>query len=866
MGDPSAARGTQDPATANRFGPPPASAGAGPTVAGTSDSRRDAAKDQALRSAKQRSALERFRTLVNRAFAGRVRQMGVFKAEYDEAMSIVVSTKDSETLAALMTAYLDLYAAHASNPDAIGYYRSDQLFLHTFEQCGRVSDVALFERWDHALSGRSLDEEDARLRQRFATLLPTFRSQLEVFRQQQRDKMRKSGSLLDLLKAEYTRLNQRPPKDFTDLYTFDPRPNRQMRAGLDGQIELARQRWDALRDVYSADARKRLDLTLQGFATYVRMVAQQDLMNAFQTVRWLQLMLITSATGQEPIEQGILLEALYGIACSELLTLVMQQRAFARNLKGFTPEEVDYFSRPLGGKGSRYASNVRAVLTPPFPGPGAAVGEMQVLLGATALTHNRLPGLDLLHRDKTMEIQKKWVAAKDVTEEILAASRSLDYARLSRIFADPRNDLGISMLKDVSSTEIVVDNPQVLGQGTVAAGSTLGTHRQFGDFTIVYIEPTNTNEVYIELGELRPMLFRADRSYIKARFYTAMIDEVYRGTVGMLAVTQGVFLAIGFLPVLIESGFAGLIYEILVTLVADEVGDAASKVNPIFGQVVSNLIQIFTPRKQFGPKLKGLAELEAEQRGLTGGTLESGAALADRATGTGTAVQSDVDQAINRLQLMDEYQQQWSGLSLRPKDLNETMRARSFPVEWNVKIQESRELRQLIRKVENPRLVRIGPKQRELLPFQFQRSSMGSEYELHFKWRGEDYRLDGIVRHGNEGKFYIGESKFTYKDAFGQEPMESLLIEDGRSPMTSWHYNRLDDKVLPQLERYSKLAREFGFEGVAVYANTDFLWATFLQTTDHLKNVHAMFHEYAVAKLRGLEAKVGRRATGRKRN
>jgi hypothetical protein len=193
------------------------------------------------------------------------------------------------------------------------------------------------------------------------------------------------------------------------------------------------------------------------------------------------------------------------------------------------------------------------------------------------------------------------------------------------------------------------------------------------------------------------------------------------------------------------------------------------------------------------------------------------------------------------------------------------VRDRSFPKEWRVMIEQSIALRRLLNNVEKPRLVRISEKQLEALPHQFQRSSMGSEYELHFTWGSEEYRLDGIVRDG-AGNVYIGESKFTYKDAFGAEPMESLLIENGRNPMTSYHYSRLDEKVLPQFERYSELAREFGFDGVAIYTNTDFLWATFEQSTRYLGNVHMLFHDFAIAKLREIETKVGSRATGRRRN
>ena len=74
------------------------------------------------------------------------------------------------------------------------------------------------------------------------------------------------------------------------------------------------------------------------------------------------------------------------------------------------------------------------------------------------------------------------------------------------------------------------------------------------------------------------------------------------------------------------------------------------------------------------------------------------------------------------------------------------------------------------------------------------------------------------------------------KDAFAAEPMESFLVKGKANPTESYHFQYLEEKVLPQFEKYSALAKKFGFEGVAINVNTDFLWATFQQTTEYLKS------------------------------
>jgi hypothetical protein len=89
----------------------------------------------------------------------------------------------------------------------------------------------------------------------------------------------------------------------------------------------------------------------------------------------------------------------------------------------------------------------------------------------------------------------------------------------------------------------------------------------------------------------------------------------------------------------------------------------------------------------------------------------------------------------------------------------------------------------------------------------------------------------------SNGKSWIGESKFTFLD-----DLDNFVGEGVTN--ASYHYKFLDEKVLPQFSKYSKLAKKYGFEGVSVQTNTEYLWATFEQVTRYRKNVEIILTEF----------------------
>jgi len=164
---------------------------------------------------------------------------------------------------------------------------------------------------------------------------------------------------------------------------------------------------------------------------------------------------------------------------------------------------------------------------------------------------------------------------------------------------------------------------------------------------------------------------------------------------------------------------------------------------------------------------------------------------------------------------------------------------------WRQIISQSEPLRNMIAAADDVTFVRLTGKQLKAPHVQFQQQTMGLDIELHITIDGQRYQLDGVVI-GANGKSWIGETKFTYKDAW-DEAYASFYAEGKANPATSFHTRFLDEKVLPQFGKYAKLAKRFGFEGVAVFTNTEYLWATFEQTTRYKNYIDVFLQEFEAA-------------------
>ena len=456
-----------------------------------------------------------------------------------------------------MKSYLTLYERYAANKDNIHFYRSEQLFELLVEQSGKVTDETLFEAWDALLATSSQTES---FKQRFADLSPASHSNVEKFRRDEREKRRKRRSILDLLRDEYTRQAKSPPQSNDELYDFNPRPA-SAQAPLEIEIARVMKLWNLNKGKFTKENVGSLDKALNAFVDYMKAQGKADLLSLFQAIRQLRLMMTdkieqksnpkngrteTHRTGGDPHER-VMLYALYAIACIELLAVAQAAKLYVRNRLGFTAEETAFFYKPVAQDGFHYQSNILKVLSAPFEGTAIAVGQMKAFLNAYVLTVNQLRGCELVPLNKTMEIQEKWRATRDITDLIDFAVRRKDIARVNEIFADPKHATAVTCLTEIGSTRVDVKNPWVLGQKTLAAGSTIGSHNKFGDVAVVYIDPKNINQIFIEFSTLRPQLFLVHRDYVDDKVYGEAIMEIYRSTIGVVQLTELIFAAMGFL-------------------------------------------------------------------------------------------------------------------------------------------------------------------------------------------------------------------------------------------------------------------------------------------------------------------------------
>ncbi len=212
----------------------------------------------------------------------------------------------------------------------------------------------------------------------------------------------------------------------------------------------------------------------------------------------------------------------------------------------------------------------------------------------------------------------------------------------------------------------------------------------------------------------------------------------------------------------------------------------------------------------------------------------------------------NIEKTLDKIEVRDQVKEMNSGLPLRIKDIEKYVeglkRKPRIPVEWKDAIENSEPLRKLLGDAEKVELVRMNEKAMGEHPAYFQKSAMGSEYELQVTLDGVTYKLDGVFvkKQGDKYVSYLGEAKFTYKG-----DLESFHAPGKKNPTTSYHFGKLDDKVLPQFAKYSDLAKAYGFEGVAVVTNTDFLWQTFEQSSRHMNNVEIFMMDYSYSKKRG---------------
>jgi hypothetical protein len=421
-----------------------------------------------------------------------------------------------------------------------------------------------------------------------------------------------------------------PPKSNDELYDFDPRPD-SIKSPLDFQIATATKYWNISKGSFTKENVDNFNAALVSFKDFVKSQGKKDLLSLFQSIKRLRELMNDKIeerwnpkTGKTEgyrtspdSHERVLFYGSYTIACIQLVAVAQADKLYVANRNGFTAEETKYFYFPVARDKFYYRSNIAKILSQPFRGPDTAFEKIKAFLGTYILTKNQLKGLDLVDLATTLDIQQKWREASDLTDLIQHSARRKDVARLNEIFADPKYKEAIGYLKEIGSGEVKTKNLQELGKGTLQAGSKLGSHNQYGDITVVYISSKVPKQVFVELSTLKPQLFLASQKFIDDKFYAAQILEIYNSTIGVVSITEAIFLIMGFIPVLIEAGFAGLIYEIALTYASSQLEEQAAKVHPAFGIVLGLLIQTFAPRPNFKPQLTSDVIEQSDRTGLS---------------------------------------------------------------------------------------------------------------------------------------------------------------------------------------------------------------------------------------------------------
>ncbi len=868
-----------------------------------------------LLSARESRQLEHFRALLTKVFSAPTRayaRESAFAAEYDAAIRVVVSTLGGALLEKLMGCYLELYGRHRTNAVAVGFHRSDQLFTLLVEQSGRVADELVFERWAKPLEEVPPSAPNS-FGKRKAELRGFWARRIEIFIKEQRAERRQSRSLLDVLRDAYTRQHGAPPKSNDVLYDFDPRPH--VKELVNAKFIDVRGKWEAYKTLAkskratTADLKKQMDAfaaAVAVFDVFVRDLGQSDLLSLFQAVKVLQF-----APRGMGLERRFLYNGLYVIACVRLWALAASGPRFSANRFGFTEEEQAYF-----GNAERidfyYASNFLRIIRDRGGKPRELYSEAVALLQTYLVAVSELSDLRLLALDKTLALHARWDAITDLLAAASGAARDQNASELERLgkekrWADTLGDMKTMRLRSFEVTSGTESSRKLL-----RPGSTIGEHSKFGPVRLLDIDLDYG--LYVELAVLRPWVFWIPRSKVADLVWGKWFSEIHAATIGMAHLTELIFKAMGFMPALISGGIWGLVYEIASDWVGGKLADQLAKIDPTLGTLFGLAFSLVTPNPDFRRRVKEPKPEEVEAAGGTrsddwshaddavGGPSRSNTADAARRgngvddlarTGSNAAGgarraahvadDAEVDDLINRVRVEDELTQQFAGFPLRMRDIERYLepfkgRRAGIPTEWREIIKSSKAVRDLIRAaLDSPqgyaRLARIGKKQRKLLPWQYQVSSMGSEFELHIRLDGVEYKLDGVIV--ANGKSYIGESKMTYYDLYetADNPMASFHPPKGpegrkgwQDPAEAWHFRDLKERVA-QMRRYDALARRFGFDGVALMTNTDFMWQTFEQVMRRLKAVEVLWHQNvrqaATMATRGVSA--GARATARKR-
>ncbi|HEY9261163.1 hypothetical protein, partial [Chitinophaga sp.] len=390
-----------------------------------------------------------FRQLIEKVFSQKTEHIAdqvdfndkyqrLFTKEYQAALKIVVSTKDSAILVQLMNVYLELYSRYSYNANSIHFYMSDITFQLLIAQSARVDSNHgdLFDIWDKVLTGNAVSDSYNSFKKRYVDLSKTVRSYIDAFRVAARKKKAEQKSILDKLKDEYARQFGYPAKTMDDLYGFDPKTNIQAKCRLEAQTKNIETIWNSAqgKEVWEQTEVMVLNVLLDAFNMYIKQESRGDVLVLFQILKYLKEVYTSTREVREDKRthrtetyihdpephKAALYYVLYTMTCTRLMAVAQATQLYTRNRFGFTEEEKTWFLKPIRAS-YQYYSNLERIIKTRLDGKVTVevlVEELKVFLNMCQLTKCQLKGIDWVGLKETMKIQKIWKDINEFTEAI----------------------------------------------------------------------------------------------------------------------------------------------------------------------------------------------------------------------------------------------------------------------------------------------------------------------------------------------------------------------------------------------------------------------------------------------------------------
>lgn len=369
-----------------------------------------------------------------------------------------------------------------------------------------------------------------------------------------RNQRQTSGSIIDPLRQMYRRAHDgQPAQSIAELYEFNPLQDDKLEKEYRQVVVAVWTTWGQAEkqfasrnygydDATRASEAVRLQSTgyagfkkrFEDFAAFLDDKRADD-RALFQLLKWSRDVLLphTEIKGRQTqtriaaiqhLDHEIYLHIVFAIYLN-----AVQQKHFVRKPEGFTAAEQAFFLDPL--KPAPYYSNFLNRLKLVFPSDGhlSNVPAFTALatLYSQLILFARSQHLELVSDKRALEIQ--------------------------------------AIIEATPWLELVTRRFSTVGMPTWAyAQDTFGLRQQIGtDIRIAYFEGTRPKSVYLQLDAAPGFLFEASLSAFVEKVETGLYKVLWENNKGLIVLMQKFFEVIGYLPVLVEAGFVGLIKQVV---------------------------------------------------------------------------------------------------------------------------------------------------------------------------------------------------------------------------------------------------------------------------------------------------------------